>query len=124
MNEGALPIEVTEEDGFTIVRLEGSLLRTNHEELLERLEAIADTATRGVALDFERVDFLDSSALGSCAAAAKTMTRGGDRGYVVFGANRTIARMWNMVGIDQMVPLLPDRESAMAHLKEKARAGS
>ena len=118
MREDELHYETTEQDGFTIVKIDGSLTRANSEELRDRLEALVASDTAGVALDFEAVDYMDSSALGACAAVSKRMSREGARPFVMFGANRTVDKMWKLIGLDTVIPLLPDASAAVARMRE------
>ena len=118
MHEDELHIQTTEEDGFTFVKLEGSLNRANSEALRRNLEALVAADTAGVALDFETVDNMDSSALGACAAASKLMSKHGARPLVMFGANRTVEKVWTIVQLDTRIPIFPDAPSALASMRE------
>lgn len=121
MHEETLQASESDRDGVTILRLEGGLTRANSEALRTRLDALVECDARGVAIDFEAVDYVDSSALGACAAVAKRMGQGGARPFVVFGANRMVAKMWRLIGLESRIPLLDDEETAMTRLGETPR---
>ena len=119
MSQNHLKIDEHDEDGVRIVRLEGSLMRLNTDELRRRLGALESAETQGVALDFRTVDDIDSAALGAFAASTKAVTKNGARPYVMFGASRLVTRVWTMIGLDGLIPSFADKPSALARIREE-----
>ena len=118
MNTPGLDFEVIEQDGFTCIELEGSLTRATHEELGRQLAALAEAETRGVALGFGAVDFMDSTGMGACSQAADVVGRLGARPFVAYGMSQFVSRMWTMVGLDRKIPVFENRNEALARMKE------
>lgn len=103
---------------FSLVTVEGSIIRSNHESFRGRMEAIANTDTKGIGLNLEGVDYMDSSGLGCLAAVPKMLAK---RPFVVYGANRRLERMLKLIGLDTIIPLLPGESEALAHLRDRAQ---
>ena len=113
-------ITTEERDGFALVRVSGRVVRENQSELKVKLDEIISRKIRGVALDFEGVEYLDSAGLGCCVAIHKHLHDAKRGAMVLFNASPTVEKMWKLISLDLVIPLFPDEEAALAKLKEKA----
>ena len=78
------------------------------------LQAVA-ASPGDVLLDLARVGFLSSMGVRLLIAAARAQRQRG-RQLLLFGAQSTVKSTLAMVALDQIVPILPNRESALAWL--------
>ena len=113
-----MEIITEKKDYFSIVRLKGRVVRENQGNLRKALEEIVNAHTKGIALDFEAVDYLDSSGLGCCAAVHKLMSDKKSGSLVMFGASPNILEMWRLIKLDLVIPVLTGEKEALARLKK------
>ena len=92
------------DDGFTLVELAGELDLTNAAEVERRLEQIAGTG--GLALDLNRVSFVDSAALHMLFRIARRLGTQ-QRFGIVLEPTALIARTLAIVGLDEVTTIRP-----------------
>ena len=119
-------MEISSEDrsGVSIVRVKGKVVRENRDELRRALEEIVERGTKGIALDFDGVDYIDSSGLGSCAAVQKKLDEKKAGPLVLFGASPNIAKMWKLIKLDLSIPLCADEREALERIVARRPAAS
>ena len=111
---------ITRSVGFAIVRVEGKVIRENQGDLRERLEGLLAQGTKGVALDLEKVDYMDSAGLGCCASVQKLIRDKAGGSLVVFGASSNIEKMWKLIRLDLVIPLFAAEKEALGWLASGA----
>ena len=116
-----MEITVVEREGYAVVRVTGRMVRENQVEVRKKLEEVITNGTKGIALDFSAVDYLDSAGLGCCASVQKLMMDKRSGGLVMFGASPNIEKMWKLIRLDLVIPFFKLEEEALAAL-EKAGA--
>lgn len=86
---------------------------------VDRIDGPVRTAVaalpRDVAIDLGRVSFLSSMGVRLIITLARSQKASGQR-LVLFGAQPAVRATLDMVALDKIIPLLPDRASALAHL--------
>lgn len=86
---------------------------------VDRIDAPVRTAVaalpRDVAIDLSGVSFLASMGVRLIITLARSQKASGQR-LVLFGAQPAVRATLDMVALDKIIPLLPDRASAQAHL--------
>ncbi len=86
---------------------------------VDRIEATVTSAVaaqpRDVALDLDGVSFLASMGVRLIITLARSQKARGQR-LVLFGARPGVRATLDMVALDKIIPLLPDRAQALAHL--------
>lgn len=101
--------------------LEDALVVTPSEQRLDAQAAVGfraefmQAAADGqgpIVLDLANVKFMDSSGLGAVVACFKALGRG--RPLVVAGATPTVAKLFAMTRIDQVLRLAPSVDEALA----------
>lgn len=111
-----LQLSVDRQDLLAIVRIEGRVVRENQAELRSCLEELIEGGTTRLALDLEKVDYMDSAALGCCASIQKSLRAGGSGALVVFNASQNIQKVWKLIHLELVVPIFPTEEEALAGL--------
>ena len=119
-----MDIAVRQENDLAIVRVKGRIVRETRDELRTKLEEIILKGVRGIALDFEGVDYMDSAGLGCCAAMQKliedrNLTGSGAHGpgaLVMFGASPTVEKMWRLIRLDLAIPFFLKEKEALERL--------
>ncbi|MBI4582602.1 MAG: STAS domain-containing protein [Planctomycetes bacterium] len=115
-----MKITVRPQDPYYIVRVEGKIVRENQAELRSKLEeVIGKGGVKGIALDFEAIDYLDSAGLGCCASIHKLLFDRKCGPLVMFGASPNIERMWKLIRLDLVIPLFQKEQDALAQLAAK-----
>jgi anti-sigma B factor antagonist len=113
-----LKATVTRQGEFPVVAIEGKVVRENQQELRTLLEQLVSGGARGIALNLEGVEYMDSAGLGCCAAVRKLISNNGGGSMAVFGACQNIKKMWGLIRLDLIIPTFPDAEAALAYLSE------
>ena len=104
-------------DDVAIVNVKGRLLRENQSDLRKALEDLVSRPVKGVALDFEAVDYIDSSGLGCCASIQKLLLEKKAGPLVMFGASPNIQRMWKLIRLELVIPLCQNEKDALSRLR-------
>jgi anti-anti-sigma factor len=102
------------------VQLSGQIVRENQLELRNVLESLGGPNVRAVALDLNALDYIDSSGLGTCAAARKSLREKGVTRMVAFGASPSVQKMWRLIRLDLVIPCLATEKEALAQLRPAA----
>ena len=117
MSQG-LEITVDRKNGFVVVRLAGKVSRDSLPALSARFEELIAGGADGIAVDFERVKYLDSAGMGCCVRLLKQMRENDCGILVIFGASHAVAKVWKLIRMDLVIPLLSSEEEALARLRE------
>ena len=137
-----MDIAVRQENDLAIVRIKGRIVRETREELRIKLEELISKGVKGIALDFEGVEYIDSGGLGTCASMQKLMedrnpgrssgdgSSGGraseenraseNRGpgaLVMFGPAPTVEKSWRFIHLDLAIPCFQKEKEALERLK-------
>jgi anti-sigma B factor antagonist len=115
-----MEITVQHKEPYSIVRVKGRVVRETQVELRKKLEEVVSDGVRGVALDFDGVDYIDSAGLGCCASVKKLMTDKGCGGLVMFGGSPNIEKMWKLIRLDLVIPIFRVEAEAVAALDKAA----
>lgn len=110
------------ESGFAIVSVKGKLVREDQGDLRQILDGLITQGTRGIALDFGAVTYIDSAGMGCCAGVKKLMRDKKCGCLVVFGASPVIAKMWKLIRLDMEIPLCATEAEARTRLQTDAPA--
>ena len=117
-----MEIQTERREEFSIVRVTGRIVRDNQNELRAVLDDLLDSGTRGIALDFGGVEFMDSSGMGCCVSFLKRMHDRNHGLVVVFGASDDVARVWRLIRLDVVIPLVSSEEEALSRLRASGSA--
>jgi len=117
-----MEITVRQHEDFTIVGVKGRVIRENQGELRKLLEEVISRGIKGIALDFEAVDYIDSAGLGCCAAIHKLLVDKKCGALVMFGASPNIEKMWKLIRLDLVIPVYQKEKEALSRLEAEAAA--
>ena len=119
-----MEIKVRKHNNYSIVGVKGRIVRENQGDLRKVLEEAVSQGVKGLALDFDGVDYVDSAALGCCAAIHKLMQDRKSGALVLFGASPNIERMWKLIRLDLVIPLYQEEKEALKRLEADASASN
>ena len=110
-----MKLETIRDGTVCTVKVAGRVVLENQGELRAELEKLIEEGCLGIVLDLAEVDYMDSAALGCCAASYKQIqVKGG--AMAVLHASPTIEKLWKMIHLDRVIPLCGDAKEALAHL--------
>lgn len=108
-----------EDDGVAAVACEGELngLGMNNGDVADLKPQLGDDwAQRRVALDMTGASYMDSAAVGWLLSLHKAFQQSGGQ-MVVCGIQPEIRRVIELMRIDQVIPIVADRDEAMRRLR-------
>ena len=120
MEADGMKISVRRQDDFAVVAVEGRVVRENQETLRSRLEQVLGEGIKGLALDFQLVDYIDSAGLGCCASVQRLLHGRGGGAMVMFGPSPNIEKMWKLIRLDLAIPIFQKESDALMKLRTDA----
>ena len=110
-------VEVTFErrDGVLFVSASGRLEAASAAGFLEDVRAETGDDDRAVVMDFEKLEYLGSAGLRVVFMTASELEKR-DAGFAVCSPPKPIAKVIKLSGMDQLIPVHPSREDALAAL--------
>jgi anti-sigma B factor antagonist len=120
MNDApALKIESTSHRDVVVVKPVGRVVRENAGQLRQWLESAVQDGARRIALDLEKIEYMDSAGLGCCSYGHKLLS-GIDHGAVAaFGAPEKLEKMWYLIRLDLVIPLFSTSAEACDWLRDR-----
>jgi anti-sigma B factor antagonist len=121
--ERAVNVQVETKDGIVIARVEETQIGADSADefkskILEKLPA--DNGR--LAIDLSKVDFMDSSGLGSLVGLLKTVRPGGD--MVLFGMRPSVSEILRLTHLDAVFSHASDEAGAVSKLGNAPAASS
>lgn len=107
-----MKIEFRDQNGVTVVSLEGRLDTTSSPEIRAALDRAVDDGASKLLLDFEGVDFVSSAGLRVLLAMAKRLQKSGG-GLRVCNLNETVSEVFEISGFTSILAVFPDLEAAL-----------
>lgn len=101
--------------GMLCVALQGRLDTVGVDQAESRFTAAVASSAAGAAVDLSGVSFLSSMGLRMIIANARAQSARG-RKLVLFGARPVVQSTLEMVALDQIIPIVADRDQALARL--------
>ena len=110
-----MPTTVTtsESGPVHVVHVAGEVDVTSAAILRDALEALIADGRRRLTLDLTEVTFMDSTGLGIVVGRLKRLARHGGT-MTVAAAHERVVRVFTITGLDQLLEIHPDLESAVA----------
>jgi anti-sigma B factor antagonist len=103
--------------GHHVIAVRGEIDLFTAPELKQALTDAIEGGQRRVAIDLTEVSFLDSTALGVLIGAVKRLrSRGG--ALAIVNTEPSIAKTFEITGLDQIFTIVPSREEALAALDD------
>jgi anti-sigma B factor antagonist len=108
-----LKVSVSAEAAYSLVTLAGESDMNTRETLRDALAQAAAQPARHLIVDLSELEFIDSAAMHELMEARASF--GGAGGQLALVAPQPlVARVLNLTGADQVVPVYPDLRSAVA----------
>lgn len=104
------------EDNLTRICLDGRMDIEGTQAIEQQFTFAATTRPRRILLDMSRVVFLASIGLRALVTAARAQAARGGK-VVIVGAESSVRKVIETSGIDQIIPLFSDDQSARAALQ-------
>ncbi|HEX2016913.1 MAG TPA: STAS domain-containing protein [Solirubrobacteraceae bacterium] len=101
--------------GGQLVAVRGEIDLFSAPELKQRLTALIDGGAQAIVVDLSETTFLDSTALGVLIGAVKRL-RTKDGRMVIVNVDSSIAKIFEITGLDQIFDIQPTRQEATAAL--------
>jgi anti-sigma B factor antagonist len=104
-------------DDVYVVRVAGEVDMSHEEELRGELRAAAAADTRGIVVDLTECEFIDSTGVRALLLSSQAQQAEGERERLAVAASsEQILRILSVMGIDQVIPILPTVEEAAGAL--------
>jgi anti-sigma B factor antagonist len=100
-----------------VVAVRGELDLYTAPDLKQRLMDAIEAGARGVIVDLDEATAIDSTTLGVLLAAKKRLQLH-DGELVVVCGDAEIGKTFRVTGLDEVLPVLQDRDAALAHLAD------
>ncbi|GGU41955.1 STAS domain-containing protein [Streptomyces coeruleorubidus] len=108
-----LPIDHTTVDGIRVVTLRGEIDHAVTEKLTEALLSYGSVTPQRTVVDLSGVTFMDSSGINALIAAHQGMSDA--QGWLrIAGAQASVLRVLELVGLDQVIGCHPTVAQALA----------
>jgi anti-anti-sigma factor len=99
----------------TVLRFEGDIASTSKDAVLGTYQALPKATTKTVALDFTKVDYINSSGIALVIQLLIEAANSGQK-VVAFGLSAHFTKVFTMVGITKYSNLFPNQDQALATL--------
>jgi len=99
----------------TVLRFEGDIASTSKEAVLGAYQALPKATTKTVALDFTKVDYINSSGIALVIQLLIEAANSGQK-VVAFGLSAHFTKVFTMVGITKYARLYTTQAEALAAL--------
>jgi anti-sigma B factor antagonist len=119
MNERSpsdLRIEVDHRQDLAVVWVEGQVIRENQLQLRTELERLVAEGTAKIAINLEKVDYMDSAGLGCCSFIRRLLREKASGSMAVFGASSNMEKTWTLIRLDLVIPIFSDEREAVIWL--------
>lgn len=113
-------LSLSHDDRIAVVAVRGTVDLYTARELRDLLNEALPGAEGWVVLDLSATTFFDSTGLAALIAAHRRAERMGGR-LVVVNVDPEIARLLQVTGLDTLLSLAGDRDSAVEQLRQSAR---
>jgi anti-sigma B factor antagonist len=112
-------LSLSHDGDVAVVAVQGTVDLYTAREVRDLLNEALPQAGGWVVLDLSATTFFDSTGLAALIAAHRRAERMGGR-LVVVNVDREIARLLQVTGLDTLLSLTGDRETAIEQLRERA----
>ena len=114
MSNALIRGEAVEDDLYSI-QIEGDFDASMRDQGIAVTEGALEAEPRAILVDVKRCTFLDSTAI-AVILGARQRAHASGIGFALVGHNPTIDRTIELTGLGEELPILADREEAIAEL--------
>lgn len=106
-------LDWTESNGWTFIHLQGELDMSNANSFKEELiEGMISNSKVNIALDFSKLEYIDSSGLGVVVSLHKRCKINGGR-LAIYGVNETLTRLFKLTSLDKALNIYKDQSDLL-----------
>ncbi|HEB12389.1 MAG TPA: anti-sigma factor antagonist [Actinobacteria bacterium] len=107
-----LKIDVEEQDGVMVLKLDGEVDVYTAPKLKSRLVDLVDQGKFKIVVDLEKVDFMDSSGLGVLVGGLKRV-RSHEGAIALICTQENILKIFRITGLVKVFPIFDDQDQAI-----------
>ena len=109
------------DDAVVVISLAGDVTAASDGPLTEAYQEACDHRPRGIALDFSRLEYMNSGGIGMLVTLLVRANRAGQR-LTAFGLSDHYRQIFSLTRIDEAISLHDDEASAVAAARTTAGA--
>jgi anti-sigma B factor antagonist len=103
-----------DDNGVTVVRVEGQLIVGNRQELKELISAALENGERKFLIDFAGAGYIDSSGLGALVGLSRRVRESGGE-LRLSGLNEDLRSLFELTKLDTLFAIADTPEQALAN---------
>lgn len=108
-----LQIEKIKEENFDTLRLLGEVDASNSVLLDQAMQEVLHLGTRFLLIDGHELSYISSAGLGVFMSYLDDFSEQGIR-FAIFGLNEQVSEVFHILGLDQLIQIVPDKSTAIA----------
>lgn len=108
-----LQIEKIKEEHYDTLRLLGEVDASNSVLLDQAMQEVVQKGTRFLLIDGHELSYISSAGLGVFMSYLDDFSEQGIR-FAIYGLNEQVAEVFHILGLDQLIPIVPDKSTAIA----------
>jgi anti-sigma B factor antagonist len=108
-----LSIDTQKENIHHILTPSGEIDASNSVQLDEAIRYLTDNGARSILVDGSQIDYISSAGLGVFMSYLEDFQEKGVS-LKIFGLKPRVFEVFQILGLDQLIPIYPDKESALA----------
>jgi anti-anti-sigma factor len=97
----------------SLIAIEGEVNRYSENALMEAYTRASEGGTRNIILDFNRLDYMNSSGIGLLVTLLVRVQRQGQR-LMAIGLNEHYRQIFELTRLNEAIQVFPDEEAALA----------
>ena len=107
-----MAFQVTEQDGVTVIDVEGQLIVGNRQELKQKVLDKLENGARKFLIDFENTGYIDSSGLGVLVSLSKKIREQGGE-LRLANLNEDLKTLFELTKLDTLFHISNSRDEAL-----------
>ncbi|MGM0946881.1 MAG: STAS domain-containing protein [Bacteroidota bacterium] len=107
-----LSITIKEEQPHHILLLEGEIDASNSVELDDAIRGMIEGGAQSIMVDGRELSYISSAGLGVFMSYLEDFQEANIR-FVLFGLHPNVFEVFKILGLDQLMTILPDKEAAI-----------
>lgn len=107
-----MAFQVTEENGVTVIDVEGQLIVGNRQELKQKVLDKLEAGDRRFMIDFEKTGYIDSSGLGVLVSLSKKIREQGGE-LRLANLNEDLKTLFELTKLDTLFHISSSRDEAL-----------
>jgi anti-sigma B factor antagonist len=108
-----LQIEKIKEERYDTLRLLGEVDASNSVLLDQAMQEVVQQGTRFLLIDGHELSYISSAGLGVFMSYLDDFSEQDIR-FAIFGLNEQVAEVFHILGLDQLIQIVPDKSTAIA----------